>query len=80
MSIATKPSIILLNFFFRFDGESYQFAGSSSYSHRFTLGMANYRGYALTTGCDGDLCSVKTELMDMNTLSWSLRADYPYTH
>ena len=42
--------------------------------------MANYQGKALTTGCQDDSkCSVKTELMDMNTLTWSNGSDYPFT-
>ena len=79
VSISAKPLIILLNLFFSFDGQSYQSAGSSVYSHEFTLGMANYRGKALTTGCWGDSCGVKTELMDMETLTWSAEPDYPFT-
>ena len=72
--------IILLNFFLSFDGESYQSAGSSAYSHQYTLGMANYLGKALTTGCNNNgSCSIKTELMDMNTLTWSAGPDYPFT-
>jgi len=66
--------------FFRFDGESYQSAGSSAYHHLFTNGLANYRKKALTTGCYGNpKCGVKTELMDMNTLTWSIGPDYPLT-
>ena len=43
-----------------------------------TVGMANYRGKALTTGCDDDgSCALKTELMDMTTLTWSAGPDYP---
>ena len=73
-------SLILLNFFFSFDGESYQSAGSSEYSHGNTLGMANYHGKAFTTGCgDSSTCGSKTELMDMNTLSWSAGPDYPFS-
>ena len=65
--------------FLRFDGELYHSAGSSSYSHRRTMGMANYLGKALTTGCYGNSeCYVKTELMDMNTLTWSSGPDYPF--
>ena len=63
-------------FLFRFDGEQFQSAGSSQYSHGFTLGMANYMGKALTTGCNSGSCSVKTELMDMSTLQWSPGPDY----
>ena len=69
-------SIVVL----RFDGEFYHSAGSSTYSHQLTHGMANYLGKALTTGCgDNSGCGVKTELMDMNTLTWSSGADYPFT-
>ena len=69
--------------FLRFDGQSYYAASSSKYSHRRTLGMANYLSKALTTGCSDNSsvndCAVKTELMDMNTLSWSSGPDYPFT-
>ena len=76
--------MILLNFFLSFDGQSYQSAGSSEYSHADTYGMANYLGKALTTGCFCTVpslcsCAVKTELMDMNTLTWSSGPDYPFT-
>ena len=66
--------------FIRFDGEFYHSAGSSTYSHRETIGMANYLGKALTTGCYNEPeCYVKTELMDMSTLSWSSGPDFPFT-
>ena len=68
-----------IQFLLSFDGQSYQPAGSTEYSHKGTLGMANYLGKALTTGCDGDSCAVKTELMDMNTLTWRAGPDYPFT-
>ena len=64
---------------FRFDGEFTQPAGSSKYSHGYTLGMGNYMGKALTTGCNWlSNCRVKTELMDMTTLTWSDGPDYPF--
>ena len=79
VSTATKPYIILLNFVLRFDGESYQSVSSTEYSHRYTFGMGNYHGKALVTGCHMDsTCYVKTELMDMNTLTWSSGPDYPF--
>ena len=74
----SKPLVILLNLCLSFDGESYQSAGSSEYSHRYTFGMANYRGKALTTGCKWGSCAVKTELMDMSTLTWSAGPNYPF--
>ena len=66
--------------FFRFDGQQFGTAGSSKYSHKYTLGMANYLGKALTTGCsDSSTCYIKTELMDMTTLQWTDGPDYPFT-
>ena len=42
--------------------------------------MANYKGKALTTGCDAaSTCGVKTELMDLGTMTWSSGPDYPFT-
>ena len=79
VSISTKPLLILLNLFLSFDGQSYQSAGSSQYSHRMTYGMANYRGKALTTGCDYGSCGLKSELMDMDDLTWSAGPDYQFT-
>ena len=78
VSISAKPSVILLNLFQSFDGQSYQSAGSSEYPHRYTYGMANYLGKALTTGCWSGSCALKTELMDMTTLTWSSGPDYPF--
>ena len=44
-----------------------------------TLGLANYKGKALTTGCNSFYgCSFKTELLDMETLTWSDGRDYPF--
>ena len=64
---------------FRFDGEFTQPAGSSKYSHKYTYGMGNYMEQALTTGsAHGSNRRVKTELMDMTTLTWSDGPDYPF--
>ena len=62
-----------------FDGEEYDSIVLSKYSHIWTLGLANYRGKALTSGCNsfGD-CKFKTELLDMSTLRWSDGPDYPF--
>ena len=80
VSIHTKSQRISMIFVLRFDGEFYHSAGSSTYSHQRTTGMANYLGKALTTGCvDSSECYVKTELMDMSTLNWSSGPDYPFT-
>ena len=62
-----------------FDGEKFGTAGSTKVSHKETLGLANYKGRALTTGCStAGSCGVRTESMDMTTLKWSDEADYPY--
>ena len=66
--------------FLRFDGKSYHSAGSSLYSHRMTLSMANYVGKALTTGCETGDCLVKTELMNMETLTWSRGPEFPFAY
>ena len=62
---------------FRFDGENFATVGSSKFPHRYTLGLGNYQGKALTTGCDNaSSCSAKTELINMETLEWSNGPDY----
>ena len=77
MSLA-KIEFLLSFTFLRFDGIHQGSAGSSNYSHRLTIGMANYLGKALTTGCNNDPeCYTKTELMDMYTLTWSRGPDFP---
>ena len=38
-----------------------------------------FEGKALTTGCVGSECSLKTELMDMASLRWIDGPDYPFT-
>ena len=81
------PHVSLFQFFniklkynFSFDGEFFHSAGSSKYSHRNTYGMANYKGKALTSGCgENSDCSVKTELMNMDTLTWNDGPDFPFT-
>ena len=61
----------------RFDGENFETAGLSKFSHKYTYGLGNYKDQALTTGCnDGSSCSAKTELMNMETLEWSNGPDY----
>ena len=66
--------------FFSFDGVYYQSVENSKYSHVFTLGLANYRGNGLTTGCGLNYaeCSFETEILDMTTLKWSDGPEYPF--
>ena len=65
---------------FSFDGKFYRSVESSKYSHRQTLGLANYKNRALTTGCNtSNECYVKTELLNMETLQWSDGPDFPFT-
>ena len=66
--------------FSSFDGENYQSIESSKYRHAYTLGLANYKGKALITGCgyyNAD-CSFKTELFDLNTMKWFDGPDFPF--
>ena len=57
----------------------YESIDQSKYSHFWTRGLANYKGKALTTGCNSfEECSFKTELLDMETLAWSDGPDYPF--
>ena len=67
-------------FFCRFDGTTYTKIADSAYSHKSTYGLGNYRGEAaLTTGCrNSPTCYLKTEKLDMTTLTWSTVDDYPY--
>ena len=60
----------MINDFLRFNGETFdRVLEQSEFSHIWTLGLANYRGKALTTGCNSfGECSLKTELLDMDTL------------
>ena len=73
----SKGTTRSVNWTFRFDGQNFETAGSSNFSHSRTLGMAYYNGKALTTGCDdSSSCYIKTEIMDMSTLEWSNGPDY----
>ena len=78
VSISAKPIFISMNLFSSFNGESYQPAGSSEYSHSMTMGIAKYRGKVLATGCGSGSCIVKTELMDITSFTWSAGPDYPF--
>ena len=63
-----------------FDGNEYVPIQPSKYSHKRTYGLANYNGRALTSGClpNGDPeCHFKTEVLDMETMTWSEQPDYP---
>ena len=45
------------------------------------MGLGNYKGKALTTGCSDSNdpeCDVKTEILDMTTMTWFDADDYPY--
>ena len=65
ITITISQVIVLLSF----DGDAFESIGSSKYSHIWTRGLANYKGQALTTGCNSfDECSFKTELLNMTTL------------
>ena len=65
---------------FSFDGEVYrEIDMKSRYEHHWTLGLANYKGIALTTGCNSfGACSFKTELLYITTERWYDGPDFPY--
>ena len=67
-----------LTWIIKFDGDYFQTAGSSNFSHKWTEGMGNYKNNALTTGCSSGSCGAKTELMNMETLEWSNGPDFPF--
>lgn len=62
-----------------FDGEIFEPAESSKCIHAKTLGLANYRGKALTTGSfSKSSCYVRTEVYDLNTNQWFDAPNYPF--
>ena len=67
-------------YFLSFDGENYRSIESSKYSHRYTLGLANYKGKTLAVGCNSNNadCSFATELFDMSSLNWSDGPEFPF--
>ena len=65
-------------FNFSFDGQNYRMIESSKYVHYRTLGLANYKNEALTTGCEYGSCDRKTEILNMETMKWSEGPDYPF--
>ena len=72
---------LFLKYFFSYDGENYVKIDESKYSHKHTLGLGNLEGRAVTTGCHSYNSAefhVKTEILDMTTMTWSDRDDYPY--
>ena len=63
----------------RFDGQNYAKLNASKYPHDWTLGLGNYRGKALTTGCFLDQKSYgkQTEILNLETLTWTSTQEYP---
>ena len=78
--VSSLFSFLLKIYLLSYDGENYQSIEASKYRHHWTLGLANYKGKAITTGCGDDNtdCSFKTELFDMNTMRWSDGPDFPF--
>ena len=62
---------------FRFDGERFQEASSSSHPHKGTYSLAKYMGQPMVTGSNNPH-NVKTEIMDLSTGSWTMAPDFPY--
>ena len=69
---------------FSYDGENYIKIDESRYSHGSTFGLGNLGNRAITTGCyyysslSLSECNVKTEILDMATITWSDGIDYPF--
>ena len=62
-----------------FDGIDFTSAASSNCDHQYTLGLANYKGQALTTGSISySACYVKSELYNFETNQWTNAPDYPF--
>ena len=63
-----------------FDGDNFEDIDSSQYWH-LKQEIGNYRGKAFVTSCAyaeyRDFCSRKTELLDMESLTWSEGAEFP---
>ena len=77
--VSQFSNVFTLDLGFSFDGENYESLESSTYSHRNTFSIGNYRGKVLATGCDNaSYCYRKTELLDMATMKWTDGPDYPY--
>ena len=71
--------LLNLNQKFSFDGVDFTSAASSNCYHDLTLGLANYKGQALTTGSYfNSACYVKSELYNFETNQWTNAPDYPY--
>ena len=65
--------------FFSYDGENFVSIASSKCNHDRTLGLANYRGMALTTGSfKGAGCNIRTEIYDFEADQWQDGPDYPF--
>ena len=49
--VSSLSSVLGNMYLLSFDGENYQSIESAKYSHKYTFGLANYKGKALTVGC-----------------------------
>ena len=70
----------LLIHYSSFDGENFADTEDSQYWHGGQK-IGNYRGKAFVTSCEyanyRDFCNRYTELLDMESLTWSTGAEYP---
>ena len=63
-----------------YDGSNFKKIEESKYSHERISGLSNYQGQAFITGCSTCcVCSLKTEILNLQTMTWSDADDYPYT-
>ena len=68
-----------MTYFLSFDGDNFETIASSKCHHRYTLGLANYRGSPMVTGSlYGSDCYVKTEIYDFENNRWNNAPDFYY--
>ena len=65
-----------------FDGKDFNIIPQSKYNHDDTRGLGSYQGKAFVTGCSNSKlgCERKTEILDLQTQTWSDGDDYPFTN
>ena len=77
-----KSFFAVFNRYLSFDGENFVNTARSRYGHG-KQQIDNYRGKAFVTSCnwfgtgEEPHCNRKTELLDMESLTWSNGAEFP---
>ena len=71
---------IVPKYIIRFDGANYRAMVSSKCDHYDTMGLAKYKGQALTTGGSNlsSECNLRTEIFNFEENQWNDGPDYPF--